>query len=828
MRRRDVPREFEKVVSAMDSFIRDLRYSVRMLLRNPAFTAVAVLSLALGIGANTTVFSVINNVLLKSLPYKDPESLALLWGDTKDSPSLQGRNQLSATDIADYRKHATSFEELASFTGWNPIMSGDVQAERVPAIQVGDGFFKVMKGTPILGRVFTQEEQEEGKDFVIVLGHGLWQRRFGGDPNVVGKQVQLNSRAYTIVGVMGPDFRPLPTSLVQPEGQFYRPVAEVYDDTQRDARHLRAIGRLKPGVTAEQAKTEVETIAKRLEAEHPTTNKNQGASVVGFTNDTIGSGLQRTLWFVFGAVCLVLLIACANVANLLLARSTARHKEITIRAAIGAGRSQLIRQLLTESLLLSILGGGLGLLFALWGTGVIDAAGAQINPVLAGVHIDGRVLLFTIGISVLTGIFFGLGPAIQLSNPNLAQSLNESGRGSGGQATRNRLRSGLVMCEVALTLVLLVCAGLLLRTMMRLRNVETGFNSTNVLAMNIGLPAAKYPKREDIVAFYKQVTERIAALPGVKATGTTSVLPLSDNFDGRGLIVEDFPKPDGEEMTVDLYVATPGYLRALEVPLLRGRALEDRDLADSAPVALINKAMADGLWPNQDPLGKRIKFSGDSNTQPWRTVVGVVSNVSQYSLDKPAPHQIYLPHSQFPTSFNTIVVKTTNDPRLATDSVRNAILAVDKDQAVFNVTTLTELMADSVSLRRSFMWLLSVFAGLALILAAVGIYGVMSYAVLQRTQEIGIRMALGARATDVLMLVLRNGMALAIFGVVIGLVFAFALTRLLETLLFGVSPTDAITFAVVALGVLAVAFLACFIPARRATKVDPVVALRWE
>lgn len=812
----------------METFFRDLRYSFRMLAKSKAFTAVAIISIALGIAANTTVFSVINAVLLKSLPYKDPDSLVLVWGDTRSETNLRKHNQVSATDVADIRSQATVFEDVTTYTGWYPIMTGDTEAERVPAIQVGDGFFNIMKGKPLLGRVFTPEEQQDGKDFVIVLGHGLWQRRFGGDPNIVGKTVLLNARPYNVVGVMGADFRPLPPSLVAPEGQFYRPVAESYDNSQRSARHLRAIARLKPGVTVEQARAEVSVIAQRLEEQHPQTNKNTGAHVVTITDEIVG-GIRPTLLLVFGAVIFVLLVACANVANLLLARSTVRHKEITIRTAIGAARGQLIRQLLTESMVLAFLGGGLGLLLAFWGTELVVKAGSQINPMFQGIRVDLRVLGFTFGISIITGLIFGLAPALQISKPNLVESLKESGRGSGPSSSRNRLRSALVVSEIAMTLVLLICAGLLIRTVTRLRNVDTGFNAQNVLTMTLGLPASKYPKPENYIAFNKQVTERIAALPGVKAAGTTSVMPLSDNFDGRGLVVEDQPKPRGEEISVDLYVTTPGYLRAMEIPLLKGRAIGEEDNADASKVALINKTMAEQLWPSQDPLGKRIRFPGsEKNPQPWRTVVGVVSDVAQYALDQKPPMQIYLPHAQFPTSFSSIVVKTEGDAAAMTSQVRREILAVDKDQAVFNVTTLDQLRGESILIRRFFMLLLLVFAGLALVLAAVGIYGVMSYVAAQRTHEIGIRMALGAQAGDVLKLLIGNGMALALIGVIAGLAGAFAVTRLMADLLFGVTTTDAVTFISVPAVLIAVALLACYIPARRAASVDPLVALRYE
>ena len=550
--------------------------------------------------------------------------------------------------------------------------------------------------------------------------------------------------------------------------------------------------------------------------------------VTSITNDTLGE-TSRALWIIFGAVGFVLLVACANVANLLLARSTARQKEITIRSAIGAARGQLIRQLLTESLLLASLGGGLGLLIAWWGTRVFEKFGSKINPMFNGFHLDLRCLAFTFGVSILTGLIFGLAPALQMSRPNLTESLKESGRGSGGLAKGNRLRGALVITEVAMTLVLLIAAGLLVRTLLQLGQVDKGFDSQNVLTMNLGLPSLKYPKPENLIAFYKQATERIAALPGVKAAGITSVLPLSDNFDGRGLAVEDHPKPPGEEISVDLYVVTPGYLRAMEIPLRKGRAITEQDSADAMRVALINNTMAEQLWPKEDPLGKRIRFPGnEKNPQPWRTIVGVVNDVSQYALDQKAPMQIYLPHEQFPTSFNTIVVRTKQKPEEMTAAVRNTILSVDNEQAVYNIATLEDLQADSILLRSFFMLLLIVFASLALILAVIGIYGVMSYAVTQRTQEIGIRMALGAGAADVLSLILRNGMTLAAAGVLIGLAGAFALTRLLAVLLFGVKPTDAITLAVVSLTLIAAALIACYIPARRATKIDPLVALRYE
>ncbi len=812
----------------MEHLFHDMRYAVRMLLKSPAFTVVAVCSIALGIGVNTLIFSAVNAALLKSLPYKDPESLVLIWGQYPKDGAIKDRSQVSWTDAIDWRNQNSVFEDVTTYTGWNPIFSGDAEAERIPATQVGDGFFNIMKREPLLGRVFTAEEQIDGKDRVIILSYGLWQRRFGGDPNIVGQSVQLNSRPYTIVGVMPADFRPLPVSLVTPEGQFYRPIAETYDEEERDGRHLRAIARLKPGVSLEQAQTEMTVISKRLEQEHPQSNKDYSVRLTTITDDTV-TGIRPTLYALLGAVVFVLLVACANVGNLLLARSASRQKEISIRAALGAGRMQIIRQLLTESVLLSLLGGALGLLFAVWGKSLVESLALEVAPTLTNIEMDFRVVAFTFALSIVTGILFGLAPALHTSKTNLSDALKEGGRQANANPGRNRLRNTLVIAEVAMTLILLVCAGLLIKTVVRLRNVDTGYNSQNILTMSMGLPSAKYPERKDWRAFYKQVVDRIETLPGIKAAGVTSVLPLSNNFDGRGLAVEDFPKPRGEEISVDLYVTTPNYLKAMEIPLIKGRSIEEQDSESSLQVALINKTMAEELWGEVDPIGKRIKFPGsERNPQPWRTIVGIVSDVSQYGLDQKPPMQIYLPHAQFPTMFNSIIVKTDAEPKALLAAVRNEILAVDKEQAVSEITTMKELMSKSISVRRFIMILLLGFALLALLLAAVGIYGVISYTVVQRTQEIGIRMALGAQATDILKLVVGQSMKITLFGIAIGLVAAAAITIWLDSLLFGVGAHDTPTYCLVALLLLLVALVACFVPARRAAMTDPMDALRYE
>ncbi|MCI0347948.1 MAG: ABC transporter permease [Acidobacteriales bacterium] len=810
----------------MNTLWQDLRYGLRMLLKKPGFTLIAVMTLALGIGANTAIFSVVNGVLMKSLPYHEPERIVLLWGDV---PSRnEHRTQVSATDVADWRKQNTVFEEVATFSHWGATLSGEGEPERLSGMQVGDGYFSVMRGQPLLGRVFTPEEQVDGKDYVIVLGYGLWQSRFGGAREVIGKKVYFSARPYTIVGVMPEDFQPLPANLVENRPQFYRPVAEAYDEEERGSRHLRAIARLKPNVSLKQSQSEMNLIAKRLADEHPKSNTGYGVHLVTITEETVG-GLRLALILLLLAVMVVLLIACGNVGNLLLARAMARQKEIVIRAALGATRGRLIRQLLTESLLVALLGGGLGLLLALWGTELITSLGKEFIPSLSRVEIELPVLAFTLAVSAGAGILFGLAPAIQLSRPDLNEGLKEGGRVAGGSTAQRRLRNGLIVAEVAMALVLLVSAGLLIRSIIHLRRANPGFNTGNLLTMNVWLPHAKYPDAPKWVAFYDQINERIRALPGVQSAGMTGVLPISHNFDRRSIQVETHPVPRGQEADADTYIVTPGYLQTMQIPLLKGRELTTQDVADVEPVALISETFARRYWPGGDPLGKRIKFPGSAaRPQPWRTVVGVVRDVKQYGVDKESTMQLYLPQAQSPVSWLTLAVRTTGNPALMLNAVRDAIRSVDPDQAVFEVATMEGLLAESIAKRRFVMLLLAVFAALALALAAIGIYGVMAYTVAQRTQEIGIRMALGAQTRDVLRLVVGQGMRLALFGVGIGLIAAIGLTRLMTTLLFGVSATDLLTFALIAAVLMFVALLACWVPARRAAKVDPMIALRCE
>ena len=811
----------------MDQLIKDLRYGIRSLRKRPGFTAITVLTLALGIGANTAIFSVVYSVLLRPLPFYRADRIVLLWGD--DRVENNSRSQMSHTDVVDYRAQQTHFDSISTFNSWTPLISGAAEPARISGALVGDDFFKVMGTQPFLGRAFLPEEQQDGKDQVVVLSYELWQKQLNGDPNAVGKTILLNLRPHTIVGVMPASFHSLPGTLLDKPALLYRPIAEETNEKLRSARHVRAIGRLKDGATIQQAQAELNTIAQRLEAQHPESNTKRGVHLAGLQEDTVRD-LEKTLWVLFGAVAFVLLIACANVANLLLARATLQAAEMSIRTALGASRWRLLRQALTESALLALTGAAVGLFLAIWGIDVIKALGRELLPQLQTVELSMPALVFTLGLSLITALLFGLAPAWQSSNPNLTEALKSDGRTTSGGLRRTRLRGFLVVSEIAFALVLLMCAGLLIRTVLQLQRVDPGFDYAHSLKMDLGLPSLRYSTDAKRIEFYQELTKRVQSLPGVVSAGVVTPLPSAGDFDNTGIEVEHQPVPPGQEPMVDRYIITPGYLSALGIRLQSGRELTDQDVASAPLVMLVSKGLAERYWPNQDPIGKRIKlpWNPGRDDAPWRTVVGVVGDVKQYGPGKPATNAIYVPHAQYPVSFMTLVARTSGEPAEMIGTIRKTVQGLDADQAPTNAATMDEVMVESIQARRFPMFVLGGFAALALALAAVGIYGVMSYVVAQRTHEIGIRMALGAPARNVLRLIVANGLWLAMAGILLGAVGAFALTRLMKSLLFGVVPTDVPTFIVVCLSMVAVALLACYLPARRATKIDPLVALRNE
>jgi putative ABC transport system permease protein len=808
----------------MIGLLQDFRYALRQLRKSPGFAVVAIITLALGIGANTAIFSVANAVLLQPLPYKDADRLVLIWGDQHSSGGP--RDQLSFTDIDDYRTQSRVFESVVSFGDWSATFSDSGSPERIPGMQVGDGYLSLMKVKPLLGRDFLPEEQINGKDQVVILEYGLWQRRFGGDPGVVGKRITLNARPYTIVGVTPKDFPALPPSLVTNGAQFYRPEADKRDDNERLSRHLRAVARLKPAVSVRTAQADLDVINRRLAAQFPNEYATTGVRVVKLQDDISGS-LRPALLVLLGSVGFLLLIACANVANLLLARSTARKREIAVRAALGATRARLIRQALTESLLLALFGGAFGILLAAWGTRFTASIGVKVIPQLVGVGIDFRVLSFTFVVSLLTGVLFGLFPALQLSAFDLNGVLKDGGKGSRG-STRGTIRKALVISEISLALMLLAGAGLLLRSLARINQVDAGFNTANVLTMYVSLPSLTYPDGSGKpVNFYRELLDQLCSLPGVQSAGAVSILPLGGDFDNVGTEIEGRVYGPGEAPYPERYRVTPGYFRTLQIAMVTGRAFSEADTAESSPVVVVSQTAAKRWWPNQDPIGKRVRLPAGMD-KVWRSVVGVVHDVKQSGLDAPPTMQIYLPHAQSGSGFMALVMRTSDDPLSYTEAVRQRVLALDKTLAISDVASLDEVVSESVAPRRFSTLLLGAFATLGLLLASVGVYGVLSYAVAQRTPEIGIRMALGAARNDVVWLVVASGLRQAFWGVLAGTIAGLVLTRLMSGLLFEVSPSDPETFAGAALLLTAVACAAGYIPAFRAARVDPIVALRYE
>jgi putative ABC transport system permease protein len=804
----------------METLLYDTRYAIRTMLKSPGFTAVAVIALALGIGANTAIFSVVNAVLLRPLPYKDPDRLVHVH---RMQPPIR-RAPISRPDYFEWENQQEVFQGIAAFFWRTYNLTGVDQAEKLAGARVTGSFFSLFGISPAAGRYLDSSDDQPGGPRIAVIGYGLWQRRFGGSADLIGQTIALNGDAYTVIGVA-------PAVFQFPRGaDVWTPALLSEEKTKRGSNYLKVIARLKDEVTRSQAQAQMNQIASGLAEKYPANDTNLTVAIAPLLEDQVGN-IRPVLLILLGAVAFVLLIACANVANLLLARATARQKEFAIRTALGAGRWRIARQLLTESVLLALVGGIVGVLLSVWGTHLLAAAAPASIPRVREIGLDKWVLGFTLLISLLTGMVFGLAPALQVSRTDLNEMLKEGGRGTAGvSAHRVFLRRALVVSEIALSLVLLVSAGLLIESIKHLSEVSPGFDPHGVLTADVSFPRNASTDKEDDQAparFLSEAEQRIASLPGVRSVGTISDLPVTGNSSVNGdFNVEGRPPYNpGEEPVAEFRLVTPNYFLAIGIPLLKGRALSERDNHNAPQTIMINKALADRVFGDEDPLGKRL-LALDGKPHE---IVGIAGDARQWGLDRPADPEIYFPFSQINfTSESTLVVRTTGDPAGLVGAVRSAVRDASSDAPVFRVKTMMDVMANSTAQQRFNMILMTVFATVALVMAAIGLYGVISYSVTQRTHEIGLRMALGASTGDVVKLVVGQGMVLASTGVLIGLGAAFALTRLLSSLLFGVSPTDPITFAVLSLILTGVALVACFVPARRATKVDPMIALRYE
>jgi putative ABC transport system permease protein len=825
----------------MNSLLQDLRYGLRTLRSRPAFSLVAVLILALGIGANIAIFSLINAVLLRPLPFRQPDRLAVVW--EKRPATGQNENTVSGPEFLQWKDQNQVFDATAAFNYSTFNLVGDNEPETISAARVSSDFFTVIGTEPALGRSFTADEDRPGAQRVVILSDGLWKRRLGSDPGIVGQTVSLNDDAYTVVGVMpaGFQFPPAPPGLPGPE--LWTPLAAPLSHLW-GLHNLFVVGRMKPSVTVEQAQTDLDIVAGRMEKQYPDSNTGHGVNVVSLREQMVGDVRPALLVFL-GAVTLVLLIGCANIANLLLARAAGRQKEIAIRLALGASRTRLIRQLLTESLVLGVAGGLAGLLLAVWLVDLLPVISPADIPRLESANIDLRVVAAAAAVTLLSTVIFGLVPALQGTKPDINESLKQGARSSSGPG-RTRIRSLLVTGEVALAMVLLTGAGLLTRSFVRLAGVDPGFDPGNVLTAQIPLSPKRYPRGRQQADFYERLFEKIRALPGVKNVGAINNLPLSGSENNIPVAIGGRePAPPGHELRAGLRVVSPNYFRTMSIPLQSGRFFVGADARASlplirwydaqpfpprsdepqpAPVALINETMARSFWPGEDPVGKRIRLL----FSPWITVAGVVRNTRHEGLDSEPKPEVYLSSLQEPQGAMTLVIRSSGDPAALVPLLRQEVRSLDQEQPITDIRTMGQVFSNSIGRPRFNALLVGIFGIIALTLAAVGVFGVVSFSVAQRTQEIGIRMVLGAQSRNVLGLVVRQGMLPVLAGVVFGLGGALVLTRLISGLLYGVSPADPATFIVIGLILTLVSLAACYLPARRATKVDPMVALRYE
>ena len=813
----------------LETCVQDVRYGFRTLRKSPGFTAVAVLTLALGIGGNTAIFSVIHGVLLEPLPFKDPARLYTLW--ERNLKMGYEQNPPAAANFRDWRDHNTVFEQMAIFdTSRTFNLAGSSTPERVDGAAVSPGLFEMLGVAPALGRTFSSDEDELGRDRVVILSYGLWQLLFNADRSIVSKTVSIEGQACTVIGVMPPGFEfPGNTGTIlniftAPAAQLWVPLALTPGDwSQRSSHYLQVLARLKRGVTLSQAQAEMNSIEQQLVKEHPRDYIGSDVKLVSLHTQVVGS-YRAALLVLFGAVLFVLLIACANVANLLLARAASRHREVAIRSAMGASRPRLVRQLLTESLMLGIAGGALGVLLADWGVSLLKLILPADFPNVTSIRIDGQVLMFTIIAAVASGLVFGLAPAFQASRTNLAESLKEGERGAEG-FHRNRLRSLLVVSEIALALVLLTGTGLMLRSFVRLQEVDPGFSPEHVLTMEISLPDVRYPDPQK-ASLFSNLLERVHALPGVESAGAIGHLPLAGDIESYLMEVEGQAPLPNEYANPDVHLVEPGYFEAMKIPLRRGRLFDERDGADSPHALIINEVVSRNVFHNENPIGKRLQMGINNFTGE---IVGVVGNTRHLKLDLPPVEEVYLSYPQAPIRGTmALTIRTTAPPLSLAQTVRQIVMGMDKELPVSKIRTMGEVIEASVAAPRFRTLLLGLFGLAALFLGTLGIYGVMSYSVSQQTHEIGVRLALGGDRSDIFTLVVGQGLKLTFIGIAAGIVGALGMTRFLSSLLYSVKSEDPTTFAAVAVLVTLVAFAACYIPARRATRVDPMISLRYE